>query len=117
MYLPQRDDVPLCRAKAVQSGVASEPREKERQAMREERFEGLDSVNLQEGKATNSGEVADKVHDCPVQLLSPVVVYSLKFFFPTRSQSVFLSLPLRSAFPLRAEPEAGSPGESRAMTK
>lgn len=49
MYLPQRDDVPLCRDKAVQSGVVSGPREKkERKAMREKRFGRTDGVNSRE---------------------------------------------------------------------
>jgi len=44
MYLPQRDDVPLCRDKAVQSDAVRE--EGKEGDVREKRFERTDSVNL-----------------------------------------------------------------------
>lgn len=94
MYLPQRDDVPLCRDKAVQSGVVSGPREKkERKAMREDRQRQLARMATVKRRCTNLGEATDKVRDLPgyIHFVSPVVVYSLRFFPAARSPPSYLA--------------------------
>lgn len=112
----RKDDVPLSRqSRSIRRRLGVK---KERKAMREKR-ETRTASTCRNG--ARRGEAADKVRDCPVTFRTsfrPIVdIFPRIFFFPTRSQSVSLSFPLRSAFPLKAEPEVGSPGGSRAMTK
>ena len=57
-----------------------------------------------------------KSRDCPVIFTSFRSSSYILWIF-SHSQSTFLSRSLRSAFPLRTGLGAGSPGESRAMTK
>lgn len=119
MYLPQRDDVPLCRDKAVQSGVVSGPWGKEERVIREDRQRQPARMATLKRRCTNLGEATDKVRDLPgyIHFVSPVAVYSLGFFFLPSAVRLLISPASRSVFPLRAGLKAGSPGESRAMTK